>query len=247
MGDSAKVVSPFGARGGNTGISDADNLAWKLAAVVKGQVKGKAQKVLLQSYHAERHEAAATNVQVTQRTARFLRAKDGIERTFRDATLHLAKKHAFARSLVNTGRMAVANPYAHSPLTSPELAISHSVQNVEFEWGDGSRGQLNDLLKWAQGRALLLVWLGEKNAKAQLAELQASDLARRARIVCVARQAQQVRAIESVVDASSALAKACHMASPAWSVIRPDSYLAASSSQWSVAAIGQALVPLASA
>ena len=37
MGDSAKVVSPFGARGGNTGIADADNLAWKLAAVLKGR------------------------------------------------------------------------------------------------------------------------------------------------------------------------------------------------------------------
>jgi 3-(3-hydroxy-phenyl)propionate hydroxylase len=36
MGDAAKVVSPFGARGGNTGIADADNLAWKLAAVMQG-------------------------------------------------------------------------------------------------------------------------------------------------------------------------------------------------------------------
>src|SRR5690606_2770777 len=46
MGDSAKVVSPFGARGGNTGVADADNLAWKLAAVARGQ----AAPALLDSY-----------------------------------------------------------------------------------------------------------------------------------------------------------------------------------------------------
>jgi 3-(3-hydroxy-phenyl)propionate hydroxylase len=54
MGDTAKVVSPFGARGGNTGVADADNLAWKLAAVVRGT----ASPALLDSYHDERHEAA---------------------------------------------------------------------------------------------------------------------------------------------------------------------------------------------
>jgi 3-(3-hydroxy-phenyl)propionate hydroxylase len=37
VGDSAHVVSPFGARGGNGGIQDADNLGWKLAAVVQGE------------------------------------------------------------------------------------------------------------------------------------------------------------------------------------------------------------------
>ena len=65
MGDAAKVVSPFGERGGNTGVADADNLAWKLAAVMKGR----AAPALLDSYHEERHEAARQNVLVTNRTA----------------------------------------------------------------------------------------------------------------------------------------------------------------------------------
>jgi 3-(3-hydroxy-phenyl)propionate hydroxylase len=83
MGDSAKVVSPFGARGGNTGIADADNLAWKLAAVMQGR----AAPALLDSYHEERHEAAQQNVHVTNRTARFLRPADGVERLFRSAAI----------------------------------------------------------------------------------------------------------------------------------------------------------------
>ena len=83
VGDSAHVVSPFGARGGNSGVQDADNLAWKLAAVVQGR----AAALLLDSYHAERHEAAQQNVLVTNRTARFLRPADGAERLFRTAAL----------------------------------------------------------------------------------------------------------------------------------------------------------------
>src|SRR6478735_6455650 len=145
MGDAAKVVSPFGARGGNTGIADADNLAWKLAAVVKGA----ASPSLLDSYHEERHEAATQNVLVTNRTGRFLRPAAGVEKTFRDAVLGLARKYVFARQLVNTGRMAVANPYTNS--SACEATGGQPVQNVSFEWPDGSEGSVNDLLRWADG------------------------------------------------------------------------------------------------
>ena len=83
VGDAAHVVSPFGARGGNSGVQDADNLAWKLAAVAQGR----AVPALLASYHHERHEAATHNVLVTNRTARFLRPADGVERIFRSAAI----------------------------------------------------------------------------------------------------------------------------------------------------------------
>ncbi len=115
IGDAAKVVSPFGARGGNTGISDADNLAWKLAAVTKGR----APAALLDTYHEERHEAARENVRVTHRTGRFLRPADGMERVIRTAALGLARQYEFARQFVNTGRMAIANIYRPGALTHP--------------------------------------------------------------------------------------------------------------------------------
>src|SRR3954463_8550907 len=110
MGDAAKVVSPFGARGGNTGVADAENLAWKLAAVLKNR----AAPSLLDSYHDERHEAARQNVLVTNRTSRFLRPAAGAEKLYRDAALSLARQYEFARQFVNTGRMAIANPYTSS-------------------------------------------------------------------------------------------------------------------------------------
>src|SRR5690606_10435605 len=153
MGDSAKVVSPFGARGGNTGVADADNLAWKLAAVMRGQ----AAPALLDSYEDERLEAARENVRVTNRTARFLRPADGIERGSRDAGIALAKRHLFARALVNTGRMAVANPYTRSRicLHGADSAAGQSVQNVEFRWANGRPGRTTQLLDWAGGDLLL--------------------------------------------------------------------------------------------
>jgi 3-(3-hydroxy-phenyl)propionate hydroxylase len=135
IGDAAHVVSPFGARGGNSGIQDAYNLGWKLALVLAGR----APEALLDTYDAERQPAARQNLEVTSRTARFLAPRSSAERTLRDAALALARKYAFARPLVNTGRMSVANPYPASPAVTNG---GHSVQNVPITLKDGSHSTL---------------------------------------------------------------------------------------------------------
>ena len=94
---------------------------------------GRPTPSLLDAYHQERHEAATQNVQVTNRTARFLRAAEGPERLFRSAAISLAKRHPFARALINTGRMAVANQYTQSAICHPTGGVS--VQNVAL-WFD---------------------------------------------------------------------------------------------------------------
>jgi 3-(3-hydroxy-phenyl)propionate hydroxylase len=236
MGDAAKVVSPFGARGGNTGVADADNLAWKLAAVMKGR----AAPALLDSYHEERHEAARQNVLVTNRTARFLRPAPGIEKLFRDAALGLARQHVFARQLVNTGRMAIANPYTNSSACEP--TGGQSVQNVGFEWADGSRGTVNDLLQWADGRLLLLVF-GESSLSA-LARLRALGETAALRSVQVVGSDDTPAAREYVRDPQGHLQGACHVFGHAWALVRPDSYVAATGESIDatlVHAIGKAL------
>ncbi len=219
MGDAAKVVSPFGARGGNTGIADADNLAWKLAAVVNGT----ASPSLLDSYHEERHEAATQNVLVTNRTGRFLRPAPGVEKTFRDAVLGLARQHPFARQLVNTGRMAIANPYSRS--SACERTGGLPVQNVSFAWPDGSRGTVNELLQWADGKLLVLLF-GDAS-RGSLERLQA--LAESAPVCCVQVLGAEGRpgALEHIRDPQGHLQGACHVFGHAWALIRPDSYVAA--------------------
>ncbi|MEO7127958.1 MAG: FAD-dependent oxidoreductase [Rhodoferax sp.] len=229
MGDTAKVVSPFGARGGNTGVADADNLAWKLAAVLRGQ----ATSALLDSYHDERHQAARQNVMVTNRTARFLRPADGVERLFRSAAISLARQHPFARSLINTGRMAVANSYTQSRIC--EATGGLSVQNVAFNWADGesgsngtkpgTQGVVNDLLTWAQGQLLVLVFGDVSNAASQrLRQLAADTPVRCVQVVGTGGQAQ---AREHVLDPKGHLQGACHVFGHAWALVRPDGYLAA--------------------
>jgi 3-(3-hydroxy-phenyl)propionate hydroxylase len=236
MGDSAKVVSPFGARGGNTGIADADNLAWKLAAVLKGR----AAPALLDSYHEERHEAARQNVLVTNRTARFLRPASPVERLFRTAALSLARQYLFARQFVNTGRMAIANPYTRS--SACDGSGGQSVQNVGFEWPDGTRGEVNDLLRWADGQ--LLVLLFGSAPPAALARLR--GLAETAPVHCVQVLGPDDRpgALEHVRDPKGHLQGACHVFGHAWALVRPDSYVAATGETVDaslVHAVGQAL------
>ncbi len=223
MGDSAKVVSPFGARGGNTGVADADNLAWKLAAVLQG----KADAALLNSYNEERLEAAQQNVCVTNRTARFLRPADGAERLFRDAVIQLARQQPFARTMVNTGRMAVANPYTHSSACAypPGSAAGQSVQNVHFDWANGERGTVNDLLNWANGDLLLLVF-GDLSTPA-LKRLRQLCFDTPVRSVQVLGPDTTPQAVEQVLDPKGHLQGACHVFGHAWALVRPDGYLAA--------------------
>ena len=113
VGDSAHVVSPFGARGGNGGIQDVDNLGWKLAAVLNG-----APDNLLESYDIERRHGSAENILNSSRATNFMTPKTEIEALFRDATLRLAHTHPFARKLINSGRLSQPCSYAGLPLQS---------------------------------------------------------------------------------------------------------------------------------
>jgi 3-(3-hydroxy-phenyl)propionate hydroxylase len=116
VGDSAHGVSPFGARGANSGVQDADNLGWKLDLVMRGR----APRSLLDSYGAEREYAADENILNSTRATDFITPKSKISRLFRDATLALARHYPFARRLVNSGRLSVPATLADSPLNTPD-------------------------------------------------------------------------------------------------------------------------------
>jgi 3-(3-hydroxy-phenyl)propionate hydroxylase len=153
-----------------------------------------------------------------------LRPADGIERAFRKATISLAKQYPFARSLVNTGRMAVANTYRGSRICGDHGGMS--VQNVKVQWRPGKTGALNDLLQWADGRLLILVFGHQTKASLKrLQELSLSGLP--VRCVQVLGKGDTAQAREHLWDKQGHLQSAC-AAVPAggWAVIRPDGYLA---------------------
>ncbi|MBR8743119.1 pentachlorophenol monooxygenase [Nocardiopsis sp. MG754419] len=114
-GDNAHLVAPFGARGLNSGVQDAENAAWKLAYVRDGW----AGEELLESYHTERHAAALENADVTSATMRFLVPRDEEERRVRLDVLERAVTDAEAHPRVDSGRLAEPFWYTDSTLTTP--------------------------------------------------------------------------------------------------------------------------------
>jgi 3-(3-hydroxy-phenyl)propionate hydroxylase len=138
-GDSAHQVSPFGARGANSGIQDADNLAWKLALILKGQ----APESLIETYDLERSAAADENIRHSTRSTDFIAPRSAQERRFRDAALRLARHADFAKRMVNSGRLSTPSTY-ETPLSTPDqetwrgaALLGAPLPDVPLRDGDG--------------------------------------------------------------------------------------------------------------
>ena len=115
-GDAAHQVSPFGARGANSGFQDADDLMRKLALVIQGQASDK----LLDTYAHDRQFAADENISNSTRSTDFITPKSRASKTFRNQVLALAKHYPFARKLVNSGRLSVPSFLTESALNTPD-------------------------------------------------------------------------------------------------------------------------------
>lgn len=121
-GDSAHLVSPFGARGCNGGMQDIENLAWKLDRVLDGT----SPSTLLETYNSEAITVADVNILNSTRSTDFMTPKSKTASIFRDAVLELAREHDFARPFVNSGRLSQAVAYARSPLSTPDVDAFHA-------------------------------------------------------------------------------------------------------------------------
>ncbi|WP_049644481.1 FAD-dependent oxidoreductase [Candidatus Rhodobacter oscarellae] len=106
-GDSAHVVSPFGARGGNGGMQDVDALGWRLA----GLMRGDAGLAILEDYNTERVHGADENIFHSAGATKFMSPADGPEREERDRILAQAATDPEARSRINSGRLSVPCVY----------------------------------------------------------------------------------------------------------------------------------------
>ena len=115
-GDAAHQVSPFGARGANSGVQDADNLGWKIAAALQGMAG------MIESYDQERSEAADENILNSTRATDFIAPRQKAEARFRNAALALARQTGFGKRFVNSGRLSTPTAYRNSPLSTPDDA-----------------------------------------------------------------------------------------------------------------------------
>jgi 3-(3-hydroxy-phenyl)propionate hydroxylase len=111
VGDSAHVVSPFGARGANSGIEDADNLSWKLARILKNQ----ANDALLETYNAERTAAAKQNIACTSQSTLFIAPPTAEGLAHRNEILEKAMVDTAFKKQINCGRLSTPSIYGKYP------------------------------------------------------------------------------------------------------------------------------------
>ncbi len=214
LGDAAHLMSPFGARGGNSGIQDAENLVWKLALVLAGQ----APERLLDSYNAERRPAAAHNIRLTTRAGRFMHPESAAERVLRKAVLSLARSHPFARALINGGRLSDPFAYPASPLTS---SGGGAAPNAAIMLADGTPGHLVDLARG--GTKFLGLWFapGDTRHAAALAVL-----ASKAPFDCYAVD-RAADGLGTIRDPDGTLADMLQAKPGHFVLLRPDHHIAA--------------------
>jgi 3-(3-hydroxy-phenyl)propionate hydroxylase len=147
-GDAAHQVTPLGARGANSGIQDAENIAWKLARVIGGR----ASADLIETYDIERSAAADENILRSSSSAEFIMPKSKGEREFRDVVLKLAPTVPFARRMINAGRLSTASTYT-TPLSTRDIdtwngsaALGAPIPNVPVKDVNGRSLWLYDAL-----------------------------------------------------------------------------------------------------
>ncbi len=207
-GNSAHAMPIFGVRGLNSGFDDADNLTWKLAAVVQGQ----GGEGLLDTYSFERVQAFHLNAESAMRSTEFMSPPSRGFELLREAALSLAGDHPPIASLLNP-RQTSALSYADSPLSSPGEALGAGpvagAPLADRRLADGSH--LTDRL---QRTGFTLLGFGAAAARAQaLADAVAGE-----------PRSVAVRAV-AVEDAAAA---AAHGAAPgALYLVRPDGHVAA--------------------
>ncbi|MGS0894956.1 FAD-dependent oxidoreductase [Burkholderia stagnalis] len=151
-GDAAHLVPIFGVRGANSGIDDADNVAWKLAYTIRGL----ASDTLLDSYSDERVFAAHENLRYGTKSTEFMAPPSFAFELMRKAVLTLAPRHPALRSLINP-RQTSAIAYAESPLNAtgrdtfdagpaPGTVLAECPLMLHASHGRTHRGHLTDLV-----------------------------------------------------------------------------------------------------
>ena len=230
-GDAAHLVSPFGARGGNGGLQDVDNLVWKLAWVLQNT----AGPSLLASYDQERVYAADENLRHSTQSTDFMTPKTAQETAFRDAALDLARQHPFARRLVNSGRLSLPCQLRQSVLTTPDRDDFDSTLQPGDACLDAplaASGAARWLLEILGGDFICLYFVGEQTPAALSA-----CLPRAVRLVAVSRDFRA----DACQDPTGVLAARYDARPGTLYLIRPDQHIAARWRQFDARAMAAAL------
>ena len=243
VGDAAHQVSPFGARGANSGFQDTDDLLWKLALVVQG----KAPERLLDTYSADRTYAADENLLNSTRSTDFITPKSRMSRNFRNAVLDLAREHPFARKLVNSGRLSMPSFLVRSALNTADsdTFAGDMVPGAPMDDAPvGANGQPAWLLDQCGGNFQCLVYVAKAGqidaaTRATLDALATGSIPVKPLVVC--GEAGDAQGLPTVVDVEGKVAKRYDLQPGTTYLLRPDQHVAARWRRLDAAAVQAAL------
>ena len=211
-GNAAHAMPIFGVRGLNSGLDDADNLAWKLAAVLRGD----GADALLDSYSRERVQAFHVNAESARRSTEFMSPPSRGFDVLREAALSLAAEHRDIAELINP-RQTAAVAYAGSPLSTPDAdAWSGGPAPGEVLPEVPVAGPLTHVTQ-AVGPGFVLLHFGAPPA---------ADVASGLRVVPVLAQAD-ARWPQALIDTDARLARAFDAPPGSAYLLRPDGHVAA--------------------
>lgn len=140
-GDAAHIHFPAGGQGLNTGLQDAFNLGWKLAA----QIKGKAAPHLLDSYHQERHGAGKevlSNIRVQMKLIDFTEQGLALRDTM-SALLDFQEPNRLLAGKIS----ALDLHYKPDPFMPPHILNGKRLPDLELTLHDGRTARLYDFLR----------------------------------------------------------------------------------------------------
>lgn len=232
-GDAAHIHSPAGGQGMNTGIQDAFNLGWKLAAVIKGQL----HPDLLDTYAAERIPVARNVLNLTDRITRLaLLRGPWIERA-RELLLPLmgvlpVRQSAALR--LSELEVNYRRRFGVNPITRPKVDAGDRAPDAElFVPAGGQARRLFELFRHEEQYALLGfsgsdvqaargLWAGLLEALQPYRELVAPAF--------VSRSTNPVgpdpRAGEALLDRTGLAHQTFGITNPTAVLVRPDLYVA---------------------
>lgn len=142
-GDAAHIHSPLGGQGMNTGLGDAENLAWKLALVVTGR----AEPALLDSYAAERRPIAEAVLTSTSQVTMGALGRGWAARVLRDRVAVPLLNREWVQRLITAEASQLRVSYRHGPLGGRgwrRPRPGDRVPDRDFQRADGTPVRLHD-------------------------------------------------------------------------------------------------------
>ncbi|OTB04693.1 hypothetical protein M426DRAFT_320559 [Hypoxylon sp. CI-4A] len=233
-GDAAHVHSPVGGQGMNTGIQDAVNLGWKLAAVIRGE----RPVSFLESYHAERYPVGQNLLKTTDRVFTFLSSPNPLFVFFRSFILPWILPWALGSTSRIREMFRAMSEFDISYRDSGIVGTAPGLRGSSVRGGDrmldgkieGPEGQRKFLLDLADARAYHLFLFSGVGAEAategdlQRAEtefLERSSVAAQVHSVF----AEKPNGQPGYVDVDGILHKELGFSQPTYVLLRPDSYI----------------------